>query len=191
VQQNIQVLFEFPNTDGTAGQVLQTDGYANLSFATPSSETNTPAFEATLSSSQTVNHFTNTKVQVNTVVYDTDSCYDNATNYRFTPTTAGKYFFYFNLHGFAGGSDPDGARFVKINATKNGSTVEEFQSTDSDANEVRTNSVFGTTVIELNGTTDYVEFFGVVYAENLSNSGVIIVGGAGGYTRWGAFRLIG
>jgi hypothetical protein len=27
------VLFEFPNTDGTAGQVLQTDGYANLSFA--------------------------------------------------------------------------------------------------------------------------------------------------------------
>jgi hypothetical protein len=28
--------FEFPNTDGTAGQVLQTDGYANLSFATPS-----------------------------------------------------------------------------------------------------------------------------------------------------------
>jgi hypothetical protein len=34
VQQNIQVLFEFPNTDGTAGQVLQTDGYANLSFAT-------------------------------------------------------------------------------------------------------------------------------------------------------------
>jgi hypothetical protein len=34
VQQIIQVLFEFPNTDGTAGQVLQTDGYANLSFAT-------------------------------------------------------------------------------------------------------------------------------------------------------------
>ena len=28
--------FEFPNTDGTAGQVLQTDGSANLSFATPS-----------------------------------------------------------------------------------------------------------------------------------------------------------
>ena len=34
MQQIIQVLFEFPNTDGTAGQVLQTDGYANLSFAT-------------------------------------------------------------------------------------------------------------------------------------------------------------
>jgi hypothetical protein len=34
VQQIIQVLFEFPNTDGTAGQVLQTDGYANLSFST-------------------------------------------------------------------------------------------------------------------------------------------------------------
>ena len=31
------MLFEFPNTDGTAGQVLQTDGYANLSFADASS----------------------------------------------------------------------------------------------------------------------------------------------------------
>jgi hypothetical protein len=45
VQQIIQVLFEFPNTDGTAGQVLQTDGYANLSFGTVSSYTDTDALD--------------------------------------------------------------------------------------------------------------------------------------------------
>jgi hypothetical protein len=31
---------------------------------------------------------------LDTVAFDTDSCYDNTTNYRFTPTTAGKYFCY-------------------------------------------------------------------------------------------------
>jgi hypothetical protein len=30
-------------------------------------------------------------------VFDTDSCYDNSGNYRFTPTTAGKYFFMFKV----------------------------------------------------------------------------------------------
>jgi len=159
-------------------------------FVAGLSATNTPAFEARLSANQTVNHFTNTKIQVNTEVYDSDNCYDNATNYRFTPTTAGKYFFYFSLHGFTGGSDPDGTRFVLINATKNGSTVAQFLSFDSDANEMRTNHVFATTVIELNGTSDYVEFFGMVYAEDTNNAGVVILGGSE-YTKWGAFRLIG
>jgi hypothetical protein len=133
---------------------------------------------------------TSTKIQVDTEIYDTNSCYDNSTNYRFTPTVAGKYFFYFNLSGFSGGSASDGTRFVTINATKNGSTVAQFSSTDTDGNEARTNGVFGTTVIELNGTTDYVEFFGVVYAQNLSSSGVVILGGSE-YTRFGGYRLIG
>ena len=50
---------------------------------------NTPAFEAYLSANQTISHDTVTKIQFNTEVYDTDNCYDNSTNYRFTPTTAG------------------------------------------------------------------------------------------------------
>jgi len=32
-----------------------------------------------------------TKVQFDTEIYDTGNCYDNSTNYRFTPTTAGYY----------------------------------------------------------------------------------------------------
>ena len=53
---------------------------------------NTPAFQAYRSSTQTISGSTWTKVQFNTEIYDTDSDYDNSTNYRFTPTVAGKYY---------------------------------------------------------------------------------------------------
>ena len=36
-----------------------------------------------------------TKAQIDTEILDTDKCYDNSTNYRFTPTVAGKYYVYF------------------------------------------------------------------------------------------------
>jgi hypothetical protein len=43
---------------------------------------------------------TGTKVQCNTEVFDTDGiCYDNSTNYRFTPLVAGKYFVHSNVFG--------------------------------------------------------------------------------------------
>ena len=59
--------------------------------------TNTPAFMAYRTSSQSISNATFTKIEFSTEVFDTDNCYDNATNYRFTPTTAGKYFINFNL----------------------------------------------------------------------------------------------
>ena len=53
---------------------------------------NTPAFFAFLSSdSSVVSDATWTKVQIDSELFDTDNCYDNSSNYRFTPTTAGKY----------------------------------------------------------------------------------------------------
>ena len=51
-----------------------------------------PAFEAYLSSSQSVSDNVQTKVQIDTKVFDTNNAYDNSTNYRFTPGVAGKYF---------------------------------------------------------------------------------------------------
>ena len=56
----------------------------------------TPAFEAFRSSNQTNLSSAETfyKIQCDAEIYDTDSCYDNSTNYRFTPTVAGKYYLY-------------------------------------------------------------------------------------------------
>jgi hypothetical protein len=58
--------------------------------------TNTPAFEAYVSSDTAISNLTNTKVPFDTEVFDSDSKYDNSA-YRFTPTIAGKYFVYANV----------------------------------------------------------------------------------------------
>jgi len=78
---------------------------------------NTPAFRATMSASQTVATGTFTKINFDTVDYDTNSAY-NTTNKRFTVPTgyAGKYVFFassnFNL---------DDIRNVTVFFYKNGS----------------------------------------------------------------------
>ena len=58
---------------------------------------NTPNFLARLTSHQTISDDTMTKVQFNTVVYDSDNAYDNSTNYRFQVPSSGKYFYYSTL----------------------------------------------------------------------------------------------
>ena len=58
---------------------------------------NTPAFQANLSSDQALSSNTNVKIQFNTEDYDTNSDYDNSTNFRFTISEAGKYYFYTNI----------------------------------------------------------------------------------------------
>jgi len=76
-----------------------------VGLATGASQTlavSTPAFEAYQSANTNISDAVDTKVLCNTEVFDTDNCYDNSTNYRFTPTTAGKYFVYGVLQGYGG-----------------------------------------------------------------------------------------
>jgi hypothetical protein len=150
--------FEFPNIDGTAGQVLQTDGYANLSFADVSGGTNTPAFEAYLSANQTVSNDTDTKIQFDTKRFDTNNAYDNVTNYRFTPQVAGKYFIY----GICRSGPTSGLTALekmKVFIYLNGSQY-SAGNTDFRANNGTTASNIVNATISLNGTTDYIEIFG-------------------------------
>ena len=82
-----------PPNNGTVGQVLQTDGNGNLTWVTP----NSPAFFAywNANSSQSISNTTNTAASwLTSEMFDTDSAYDNSTNYRFTPQVAGKYLIY-------------------------------------------------------------------------------------------------
>jgi hypothetical protein len=118
---------------------------------------NTPAFRAKRTTSQTsIADTTYVKVQINTEDYDTNSNYDNATNYRFTPTTAGKYFFTANVS--MGGSTNDVKQFL-VTIRKNGTNA---ISSDTDRRTAgigynATEVVCG--VIEANGSTDYFEVF--------------------------------
>jgi len=135
-----------------------TDTFAFSGTVTGAGGDNTPAFEAYLGTSggQSPSDNTVTKVQINTEVFDTDSCYDHITNYRFTPTTAGKYFVYGRVQGDASATDFNG-HYIYLR--KNGSNVLEL-TRDFYNNQVRADNIQFSIVVDMNGTTDYLELFG-------------------------------
>ena len=73
---------DLPATKITSGTFPALNG-SNLTGIT-AGESNTPSFSALLSSSQTVSHNSLTKILFNTEINDSDSAYDNSSNYRFT-----------------------------------------------------------------------------------------------------------
>lgn len=117
---------------------------------------NTPAFFAYLNADQTVADAATVKVNINSEVYDTDSCYDNSTNYRFTPTTSGKYLVSANLEIDSGGGVHDiEAGYCYL--YKNGS---EYARARFDPNADVFAFFAGLSVpAVMNGTTDYLELY--------------------------------
>lgn len=114
-----------------------------------------PAFGAYLSTNQNVTSNVLTKVQINTEEFDTNTNYDNSTNYRFTPTVAGYYQIEANIIVIGGSMT---VAFATI--YKNGS---EFKRGGQISFNSGNASVFGSAVaalIYLNGSTDYVELYG-------------------------------
>jgi len=146
---------------------------------------NTPAFEARLSADQIPTDNVITKVNNNTEVYDTDSAYDNVTNYRFTPQVAGKYFVYGKVRGQSDTSSQ--LDFVTSFIYKNGAAVTS-STTMFRENWGRASTPFVATVVIMNGSSDYVELFGQI---NVQTGGLDGFLGSGGETLFGAYRLIG
>jgi len=152
----------------TLGQSGETVDMANGSITLNSSMKMTPAFEANLSSNQTsVADNTATKVQFNSEVFDTGGCYDNSSNYRFTPTTAGKYFVYAYLVGGAGGGNADN-KDMQVAIYKNGSLVKSLHNLTNTGYENEIDITIHNT-IDMNGSSDYLEIFGKI--NSVANSG--------------------
>ena len=78
---------------------------------------NTPSFMAVQTSVTSLSAGAFTKVQFNSEIFDTDNTYDNSSNYRFTPATAGKYMI--GASASCSSLDPD--EFFKLSIYKNGS----------------------------------------------------------------------
>jgi hypothetical protein len=106
------------------------------------------AFSAYQSSGQSLTANTITKIQLQTEEFDTDNCFDNVTNYRFTPNVAG----YYQVNGAFSG--PDRTYYV-IYIYKNGVAVRNSNAGNG------TTSVGGSVsaLVFLNGTTDYIELY--------------------------------
>lgn len=125
---------------------------------------NGPAFSAYLGSSQTPSNATYTKVQINTESFDTASCFDTST-YRFTPNVAG----YYQIQAASRLSGTTPSTYVWA-IYKNGSSINELNVTSTITFEAREVS----TLLSMNGTTDYVEFYCYINAASSQtfNSGI-------------------
>ena len=143
-----------------------------------------PAFEAYLSANQSVTDAAITKVEIDTEVFDTNSCFDTST-YRFTPTVAGKYYVYGAIyHRTATSSNLDwGITYIY----KNGSTYGKNQIIQFSDNEARQASVFTSGIIDMNGSSDYLEIFGSTNIASGSNAEFSAGDGKGTY--FGAYRI--
>ena len=139
-----------------------------------------PAFHAYLSSNQTVGDSATTKAQIDTEILDTDNCYDNSTNYRFTPTVAGKYYVYFVISAEA---NANVINDVSVYLYKNGSEYLEVR--DNPVSSERGMDVGGSNIVDFNGTTDYVEVFGRINVDSNTPS----FSSATKSTYFGAYRI--
>ncbi|NBP59311.1 hypothetical protein EBU71_22695, partial [bacterium] len=141
--------------------------------------TNTPAFLAYRSTSnQSISNQTETQCQFQTELFDTDSNYSTST-YRFTPTTAGKYFLFAMLQ--LTGTINAGAYFGSIR--KNGvmaSLAEVYNSTTTSMSY----SLVPHCIVEANGSSDYFDCT-IYYAGTASFRAGIE------FSQFGGYKLIG
>ena len=173
---------------GSSGDTISVPSGAtiNLSNATQTGVggTNTPAFEAEVSSDQVPSNNTDTKIQFNNEIYDTNNAYDNSSNYRFTPQTAGKYFAYTKVRCQSSSTSQLADAGLKIR--KNGADVVEtftlFRNNYEQAHTVATYSV-----IDMNGSSDYLEVYGKIRVASGNVAGFI---GGSRRSTFGAYKII-
>lgn len=123
-----------------------------------------PAFSAYAANDQSITNNTFTKVQINSEIFDTNSCFDNTTNYRFTPNVAG----YYQVNGALKPTSDAGTYSVLY---KNGSILNYGSPSPTGFNigGVINGSVISQ-LVYLNGSTDYIELY-VISGNNMSIKG--------------------
>ena len=141
-----------------------------------------PAFEAFISANQDISNAVFSKVQANTEVYDTDSMYDNSTNYRFTPTISGKYYVYVNIRVTSSAVPDLLDSFALI--YKNGSNYKSAQHDPKNLQSAAQN-IFTSAVVDMNGSSDFVE----AYAYIQVSSGTPRLAPGTKSTSFGAYRI--
>ena len=145
---------------------------------------NTPAFDAYMNSAQSVSDNAVTKVSIDTEIFDSDGAYDHATNYRFTPGVAGKYYVYGSI---LGQTDASKLKNIIVQIYKNGSVyrTSNIDPRDNFGNEY---SVMVSAIIDMDAD-DYVELYGQCNADNDTNTVFAVT-----HTRpcyFGAFKVLG
>ena len=109
-----------------------------------------PAFFAYQSSAQSIGNTTQTVVQYDTVLYDTDSAYSTS-DYRFTPQKAGKYYVGMTVRY----NNVNSARCIGYLYKNNVLYAVDEQWSDSSSGPDLTAQNYA--IINMNGSSDYVD----------------------------------
>jgi hypothetical protein len=130
-------------------------------------------FSAKGTGSYSLAYNTLTKLQYATELYDSNNCYDNATNYRFTPTTAGYYHLGCSVMAY---SSTNNMAYVQMAIYKNGTSgtkiaesgIQRYDGTGF----VYAIQPFVSGFAYANGSTDYFECYAQTQAGGSSASTV-------------------
>ena len=159
-----------------AGQFYKdTAGNVGLGTTTPASKldvagaisvsgkqaVNGPLFAANQATAQTLSSAgVYAKVNLQTKIYDTNNNFDNATNYRFTPTVAG----YYQINGAV--ACTVNTNYLAASIYKNGAAfaVGSYIGVGTPAGAGSSVS----TIIYMNGTTDYIELWALSGTANVA-----------------------
>src|SRR6056300_401661 len=173
-------------SDTSASGALRKMTRAN--FVSGVGGTMTPAFQANLSSNQSVTNNTYTKIQCNTEIFDTNSAYDNSTNYRFTIPSyeAGRYFIYGNI-GIYGNTTTD-VKNAYLSIYKNGTLLHENRNDIGSTPYETQIPITIASILDLS-VSDYVELYGIVNTNSGSN-GLFLGDSTSNKTFFGAYKII-
>jgi len=168
-------------TDLGGNNIISSNGSGTF---TQTFAANTPAFYAYLSSSQSISANTATKASIDTELFDSNNNYDNSSNYRYTPTVAGKYYVFAQLDLASNSASTYKEGWVQIR--KNGSSV--VQSVMDMRNGYGFESFVNVNiVVDMNGSSDYLEVWGLM--DDTGGTTRFYVREQSNY--FGAYRLIG
>ena len=144
---------------------------------------NTPAFFVRNSANQDISHGVETLVTWGTEILDTDNVF--ASN-KFTPQEAGKYFIAFQLGGSDDSHTSGNLAYVVLKIRKNGSSYESRGVINFNNNPTRQATYSIQAIVDLNGSSDYVDFAAEV-GTNDSSTGRFM----DDYARASGFKIIG
>jgi hypothetical protein len=135
-----------------AGSGLDADMVDNKHASDFFQSSNTPTFTVGMTGDQTVSSGVQTKITLNSEQFDTNNNFDPVTNYRFTPTVAGKYL----LSGILSATGATTLTNVTLYLSKNGSYTYLgcWQGSLGASGGV---TISGSTIISANGSADYFE----------------------------------
>jgi len=119
---------------------------------------NMPAFNVYQGTAQSVTSGVYTKIAFTVENFDTANYFDSTTNYRFTPLIAGYY--QINLVVYGTGT---ATNYIQGSIYKNGTS---FVNTLAAPQQTANGTAATSAVIYLNGSTDYIEGYGVVSASS-------------------------